>query len=246
MGFLWIGPDGALSSIARDSLAVAVAHIRFRPEKKLPMQAIRTTFVLRPRVIPCIAAAAILSATSFGCHAKSGQSPKLATMAQDTKVAEGLSGWQRSLTMALSYQAIVVSTDQLLYWTLVTGTPATEVEFFIANAVTGVAYYVAFDGGWDLLTATDSGTMGTLSSAAHGGAATPARSEPAIASAGDDVSLSKALVYRVFDTIRVLSVTLAVGTTLASSAEVAVASAVVRTSIYIAHDYVWSFVPGRL
>jgi uncharacterized membrane protein len=209
--------------------------------------AIRTTFLLLPRVIPCIAAAAaILSTTSFGCHAQDAQPPLVATKTQYTTAEEGLSGWHRSLAMAFSYQAIVVSTDQLLYWTLVTGTTATEVEFFIANAVTGVAYYVAFDGGWDLLPATDSSTTSALRSADNGGAATSTKSKAAIASAGDDVSLSKALVYRVFDTVRVLTLTLAVGAPLAASAEVAVASAVVRTGVYIAHDYVWSFVPGRL
>ena len=151
-------------------------------------------------------------------------------------MAEGLFGWQRSLAMSLSYQAIVVSTDQFLYWTLVTGTTATEVEFFIANAVTGVAYYVAFDGGRELLTAPASGTTGALGSPDHGGAATTVKSGAAITSAGDDVSMSKVLAYRLFDTLRVLTVTLTVGAPLAGSAEVAVASAVVRTGVHSAHS----------
>ena len=42
-----------------------------------------------------------------------------------------------------------------------------------------------------------------------------------------------------------LAVTLAVGTPLVGSLEVTAASAAVRTCVYIVHDYIWSFVPGR-
>ena len=56
--------------------------------------------------------------------------------------------WRHSLTKAVTYQTIVVTTDQLLSWVIVTGTTATELEFFAANAVTGVGYYVAFDQVW--------------------------------------------------------------------------------------------------
>jgi uncharacterized membrane protein len=202
------------------------------------MKAGRSSALLLPWMIRCITAAVVISAaTSFGCHAQSTQSTPVVAMARDTLVTDGLSGWHRSLAKSLSYQAIVVSTDQLLYWTLVTGTAATGIEFFIANAVTGVAYYVAFDETWGGLPGNASGTTGPLGPAGH-----PIATPPT----GDDVSLSKAVAYRMFDTARVLTVTLAVGAPLVSSVEVAIASAAVRTGVYIAHDYVWSYVPGRL
>ena len=126
-------------------------------------------------------------------------------------------GWQRSLTKALTYQTIVVSTDQLLYWTIVTGTAATELEFFLANAATGVGYYVLFDKVW-----------------------TAAGLDPAPGT--NEVSVSKALAYRAFDTVRAFGVTLAVGTPLAASLEVTAAIAATRTLIYMLHDYAWSWV----
>lgn len=125
-------------------------------------------------------------------------------------------GW-RSVEKALTYQSIVVSTDQLLYWTIMAGAAASDTGFLIANAVSGVAYYVAFDGVWASL-----------------------RLEPA---PGDgEVSVAKAVAYRVFDTARALAVTLAVGTPLAASVEIAAAIAVTRTAIYVLHDAVWSHI----
>ncbi len=128
--------------------------------------------------------------------------------------------WRRSLTKALSYQGIVVTTDQLLYWTIVTGTAASEWEFLASNAVTGIGYYVLFDEAWS----------------AAGLDPTP----------GDgQVSLTKAIAYRVFDTARVLGVTLAVGTPLTASLEVTAAIAATRTVIYVLHDYAWSWVDSQ-
>lgn len=131
--------------------------------------------------------------------------------------AEGApADWRRSLTKALTYQTIVVSTDQLLYWAIVTGTTATELEFFAANAVTGVGYFVTFDQVW----------------AAAGLDPAPGESQ---------VSVSKAIAYRVFDTARAFAVTLAVGTPFVASLEVTAAIAATRTVIYMLHDYAWSW-----
>jgi uncharacterized membrane protein len=124
--------------------------------------------------------------------------------------------WRHSLTKAVTYQTIVVTTDQLLYWVIVTGTTATELEFFAANAVTGVGYYVAFDQVW----------------AAAGLDPAPGESQ---------VSVSKAVAYRVFDTARVFGITLALGTPIVASLEVTAAIAATRTVIYMLHDYAWSW-----
>lgn len=125
--------------------------------------------------------------------------------------------WRRSFAKSLSYQAIVVTTDQIIFYVIVTGTPVAEIEFFAANAVTGVVYYVFFDDTWKTII-------------------------PQPASADGHVSFAKAVVYRAFDTARVFAVSFAIGTPLAGSIAVTAASAVVRTCIYILHDYVWSFI----
>ena len=122
--------------------------------------------------------------------------------------------WRHSLTKALTYQTIVVSTDQLLDRVIVTGTMATELEFFAANAVTGVGYYVGFDEVWSA-----------------------AGFDPAPGE--NPVSVGKAVAYRVFDTARVLGITLALGTPIATSLGVTAAIAATRTVIYMLHDYVW-------
>ncbi len=59
------------------------------------------------------------------------------------------------------------------------------------------------------------------------------------------VNLTKAIAYRVFDTARVLGVTLAIGTPLEASLEVAAAIAATRTVIYLLHDYAWSWVDNQ-
>ena len=129
--------------------------------------------------------------------------------------AEESPGWRRSLPKALTYQTIVVGTDQLLYWTMITGTPSSELAFLAGNAVSGVAYYVAFDAAWDA-----------------------AGREPPPSQEGVDVS--KALVYRVFDTLRAFAVARAVGTPVTGSVALAAAIAATRTGIYLLHDYAWS------
>lgn len=126
---------------------------------------------------------------------------------------------RRSLPKAVTYQTIVLATDQLLYWAIVTGTVESELEFLAGNAVTGVAYYVAFDELW-AATGLDTGAD------------------------GGPVNVTKALAYRVFDTARVFGVTLAIGTPLAGSLEVAAAIAATRTAIYVLHDYAWSWAIG--
>jgi uncharacterized membrane protein len=128
--------------------------------------------------------------------------------------------WQRSLTKALTYQGVVVSTDQLLYWAIITGTAVSELEFLAANAVTGVAYYFTFDEAW------------------RAAGFAPAYGE-------SDVSVTKAISYRVFDTARVLGVTLAIGTPFSGSLAVTAAIAATRTGIYMLHDYVWSLATSR-
>lgn len=124
--------------------------------------------------------------------------------------------WRHSLTKALSYQTIVVTTDQVLYWSIVTATTYSELEFLLANAVTGIAYYVGFDAGW------------------HAADLDPPTGEA-------PVSFSKALGYRVFDTARVFGVAIAVGTPLSASLGVTAAIAATRTVIYMLHDYAWSW-----
>ncbi len=124
--------------------------------------------------------------------------------------------WRRSLAKAMTYQAIVVTTDQLLYWAIVEETPESELEFFFANALTGVGYYVGFDKVWT--------TLGL----------DPAPGE-------NPVSVRKALAYRVFDTARVFVITVAIGTPIAASLEVTAAIAATRTVIYMLHDYAWSW-----
>lgn len=133
---------------------------------------------------------------------------------------DGPAGGWRSLEKALTYQSIVVTTDQLLYWTIMAGAAASDTGFLIANAVSGVAYYVAFDRVWTSLS-LDPPPGGT------------------------EVSVTKAVAYRVFDTARAFAVTLAVGTPLAASVEIAAAIAVTRTAIYMLHDGLWShFAPA--
>lgn len=127
--------------------------------------------------------------------------------------AAALAELRRSLPRAVTYQAIVLTTDQLLYWAIVTGTLESELEFLAGNAVTGIAYYVAFD---ELWASTGLDTSG-------------------------QVNVTKALAYRVFDTARVFGVTLAIGTPLAGSIEVAAAIAATRTAIYLLHDYAWAW-----
>jgi hypothetical protein len=56
---------------------------------------------------------------------------------------------QHSLMKSLTYQGIVVATDQLLYGTIINGAAASELGFVVANATTtGVAHYVAFGEVW--------------------------------------------------------------------------------------------------
>ena len=129
--------------------------------------------------------------------------------------------WRHSLTKALSYQTVVVTTDQVLYWVIVTGTTYSELEFLAANAVTGVSYYVGFDAVW------------------HAAGLDPAPGAP-------PVSIGKAIAYRVFDTARVFAVAIAIGTPLTSSLAVTAAIAGTRTVIYMVHDYVWSLADHRV
>ncbi len=139
---------------------------------------------------------------------------------QDEAGQDGaLPALRRSLPKALTYQTIVIATDQLLYWAIVTGTIESELEFLAGNAITGVAYYVAFDELW-AATGLDTGTDASK------------------------VNVTKALAYRVFDTARVFGVTLAIGTPLAGSLEVSAAIAATRTIIYVLHDYAWSWAMG--
>jgi uncharacterized membrane protein len=126
---------------------------------------------------------------------------------------------RRSLPRAITYQTIVIATDQLLYWAIISGTVESELEFLAGNAVTGVAYYVAFDELW-AATGLDTGTD------------------------GNEVNVTKALAYRLFDTARVFGVTMAIGTPLAGSLEVAAAIAATRTAIYVLHDYAWWWATG--
>ena len=126
---------------------------------------------------------------------------------------------RRSLPKAMTYQAIVIGTDQLLYWAIITGTMESELEFLAGNAVTGIAYYVVFDELWNAA-----------------GLDTPAEES------GLDVT--KALAYRVFDTARVFGVTLAIGTPLVGSLEVSAAIAATRTALYVLHDYLWTWATG--
>ncbi len=149
------------------------------------------------------------------------QVPETPVVEQDIIPPEdGMVNLRRSVTKALSYQTIVVTTDQLLYWTIVSGDVASEWEFLASNAITGVGYYVLFDAAW----------------AGAGLDAGPGNGQ---------VSLTKAIAYRVFDTARVLGVTLAIGTSLEASLEVTAAIAATRTVIYLLHDYAWSWADNK-
>lgn len=176
-----------------------------------------------------VAAALLAVALSVPVHGRAAE-PGAAALQLDV-IVPGIAGQdgteqdgalpelRRSLPKALTYQAVLIATDQLLYWAIVTGTIESELEFLAGNAVTGVAYYVAFDELW-AAAGLDTG------------------------SDGSEVNLTKALAYRVVDTARVFGVTLAIGTPLADSIEVAAAIAVTRTVIYVLHDYVWSWATG--
>lgn len=184
--------------------------------------AFSSTTVARRLLVAASLAAVGLSAPVRG-HAQAPDAPipplrGLQTDAVPLDVA--LPDWRHSLTKAITYQTIVVATDQLLYWAIITGTAVSELEFLAANALSGVAYYVAFDDAW----------------AAAGFNPTPDESQ---------VSLGKAIGYRVFDTARVFGVALAVGTPLSGSLEVTAAIAATRTAIYILHDYAWSWAGSR-
>ena len=62
--------------------------------------------------------------------------------------AEEASWWRPSLVKAVTYQAIVVTTDQILY-ALITATPPTAAPgFFAANITSGVAYFDVFEHVW--------------------------------------------------------------------------------------------------
>lgn len=168
----------------------------------------------------CIAAAAVAMALSVPVpgHAQAPDSaaPQPAIVAPEAAALD----WHHSLTKALTYQTIVVSTDQVLYWVIVTGTTYSELEFLAANAVTGISYYVGFDAVW------------------HTAGLDPAPGD-------SQVSLAKAIAYRVFDTLRVFAVAIAIGTPLTSSLEVTAAIAATRTVIYMLHDYAWSWADHR-
>lgn len=167
-----------------------------------------------------LAAAMAMVMLSLPVHAQA-QAPEAPTVEPDIlPPADAPLDLRRSITKALSYQTIVVTTDQLLYWTIVTGSVASEWEFLTSNAITGIGYYVLFDAAWAGagLNSTDS---------------------------DGQVNLTKAIAYRVFDTARVLGVTLAIGTPLEASLEVAAAIAATRTVIYLLHDYAWSWVDNQ-
>ena len=184
---------------------------------------------------PLIAAAILLGVVSSVPVAARAAEPDTLPLHVDVLAADGalpdvaltdaapsdgaLPELRRSLPKAVTYQTIVLATDQLLYWAIVTGTVESELEFLAGNAVTGVAYYVAFDELW-AATGLDTGADGS------------------------PVNVTKALAYRVFDTARVFGVTLAIGTPLAGSLEVAAAIAATRTAIYVLHDYAWSWATG--
>ncbi len=167
-------------------------------------------------------AAAALAALMLTVPVHAGAQTPEAAAPQQAVVAPDAAGldWRHSLTKALSYQTIVVSTDQMLYWVIVTGTTYSELEFLAANAVTGISYYVGFDAVW------------------HAAGLDPAPGD-------SQVSFAKAIAYRVFDTVRVFVVAIAIGTPLTSSLEVTAAIAATRTVIYLLHDYAWSWADHR-
>lgn len=176
-----------------------------------------TVASLRGNLVAAAVAAALVAVPVPG----RAQVPGAAAPPFDAFPPEGVTlDWRHSLTKALSYQTMVVTTDQLLYWTIVTGSAAQEWEFLASNAVTGVGYYVLFDEAW----------------AGAGLDTDPSNKQ---------VSLTKAIAYRVFDTARVLGVTLAVGTPLTASLEVTAAIAATRTAIYLLHDYAWSWIDNQ-
>jgi uncharacterized membrane protein len=168
-----------------------------------------------------LAFAVILSCGLFTSNVSRAQTPD-PTASEPTTISPGSDAveWHRTLEKSISYQTIVVATDQLLYFMIVTGTPSTELGFLAANAATGVVYYVLFDETWRAV-------------------------EPKSDVASVDTSVTKAIAYRVFDTARVLGVSLAIGTTLSGSVAVTAASAAVRTGVYMLHEYAWSLVSNR-
>lgn len=172
-----------------------------------------------------IAAAAMLALASLAPVQLRAAEPAALSLEVDGVATEAvapegaLPELRRSLPKALTYQAIVIGTDQLLYWAIITGTTESELEFLAGNAVTGIAYYVAFDELWYAA-----------------GLDTPAQE--------NGLDVTKALAYRVFDTARVFGVTLAIGTPLLGSLEVSAAIAATRTAIYVLHDYLWSWATG--
>ncbi len=164
------------------------------------------------QVFAAASLAAIMLSVPVDGYAQAPPAPE--AVVDGTGVAQD---WQRSLSRALTYQSIVLATDQVLYWVIVTGTTATELEFFAANAVSGVGYFVAFDQGWT----------------AAGLDPSPGESQ---------VSVGKAVAYRVIDTARVFAITQLLGTPIAASLGVTAAIAATRTVIYMLHDYAWSWV----
>ena len=62
--------------------------------------------------------------------------------------AEEASWWRPSLVKAVTYQAIVVTTDQILYAAITATTPLANPGFFAANVVTGIAYFDTFENVW--------------------------------------------------------------------------------------------------
>ena len=177
----------------------------------------------RRRVFALVALAALVLAAPAPVRAQAPDAVAAhpAAVAQPAVTADTAAlDWRHSLTKALSYQTVVVTTDQVLYWVIVTGTTYSELEFLAANAVTGVSYYVGFDAVW------------------HAAGLDPAPGDP-------PVSVGKAIAYRVFDTARVFAVAIAIGTPLTSSLAVTAAIAGTRTLIYLVHDYVWSLADHR-
>lgn len=138
-----------------------------------------------------------------------------ATAPAAQSVVEDSTLGRRSFVKALTYQAIVVTTDQILYSLITASSPSSNLGFFFANIVSGVLYYDFFEDAWHQRDA-DSVT---------------ARDE-----------LNKAAVYRVFDTARVFAVAFSLGTPISQSLGVTAASAAVRTGVYVLHDYAWSFI----
>ena len=162
-----------------------------------------------------VAAAALLLAVALSAPVELRAAEPVVQV--DAVAPDGaLAELRRSLPKALTYQSIVIATDQLLYWPIITGTAESELEFLAGNAVSGIAYYVAFDVLWHAAGLETGGD-------------------------GTQVNVTKALAYRVFDTARVFGVTLAIGTPLTGSLEVAAAIAATRTVIYVMHDYLWSW-----